>query len=597
MRRTFPAPSSTLSRLARLVPAVLLAGLLLHAGPGAAMGGRPDCPPGLAKKENGCRPPGLAKARVLRVGTFHGMTGTFTTIQSAVDAARPGDWILVAPGDYHEQGDRLHPLAGYASGGVVITTSGIHLRGMDRNEVIVDGTLPGSAPCSADPSDQDFGPAPIYNGPICLYGTCGGPSTPLGRNGILVEADDVSIENLTACNFLDGSGGGGNQIWWDGGYESGQVGMGSYSGRFLSATSTYFAGADEPKAQYGIFANNARGPGRIVHAYASNMADSAFYIGACPDCNAVLRDAHGENSAEGYSGTNSGGHLVIADSEWNGNLVGISTNSQNSEGPSPQDGSCPDAEQGRAGNGLCTYFVDNYIHDNNNPNVPAAGDAGMGPIGTGVLLSGGRYDTFAWNRVEHNGSWGFLLLPYVDLSSPGPDNANCAGGVVPQPTDPPPLNVLAAGGATCYYEVFGNRIHHNFLRDNGFFGNDTNGDLGEISGANDPGNCWFGNTDPDGVTSWPPDLQATHGTCGVPNQGDAFFGRLGVQLICATQAFLPCTGLPGQPGYPQPTGVSILPLPPQPSMMDPCAGVPRNPWCRGGRRGPGWRPDGIGHSS
>jgi hypothetical protein len=584
MRRTPPPSPSAPSRLARLLLAVLLTGILPHAGSAAAAGGRPDCPPGLAKKENGCQPPGRAKGRVLRVGTFHGIPGPFPTIQSAVDAARPGDWILVAPGDYHEQGDRANPWPDAASGGVYIATPGLHLRGMDRNRVVVDGTKPGAPQCSSDPNDQDPGPLD-WSG------------NPLGRNGILVEANDVSIENLTACNFLDGSGGGGNQIWWDGGYESGQIGMGSYSGRFLSATSTYFAGADQPKAQYGIFANNARGPGRIVHAYASNMADSAFYIGACPDCNALLRDVHAENSAEGYSGTNSGGHLVIAESEWDGNLVGISTNSQNSEGPSPQSGKCPDAEQGLAGKGLCTYFVGNYIHDNNNPNVPAAGDAGMGPIGTGVLLSGGRYDTFAWNRVEHNGSWGFLLLPYVDFNSPGPDNANCAGGVVPLPTDPPPLNTLAAGGATCYFEDFGNEIHDNYLRDNGFFGNDTNGDLGEISGLNDPGNCWYGNVDPSGVTSWPADLQTTHGTCGVPNQGDGFFGLLGVQLICATQALFPCTGLPGQPGYPQPTGVTVLPLPPQPSMANPCEGVPRNPWCRGGRREPGARSAQLAHSS
>ena len=50
-----------------------------------------------------------ASARVLRVGPRHGHPGhaqaQFRTIQAAVDAARPGDWILVAPGDYHERGD------------------------------------------------------------------------------------------------------------------------------------------------------------------------------------------------------------------------------------------------------------------------------------------------------------------------------------------------------------------------------------------------------------------------------------------------------------------------------------------------------------
>jgi hypothetical protein len=41
-----------------------------------------------------------AGARVLRVGTYHGIAGQYTSIQTAVNAARPGDWILIAPGDY-----------------------------------------------------------------------------------------------------------------------------------------------------------------------------------------------------------------------------------------------------------------------------------------------------------------------------------------------------------------------------------------------------------------------------------------------------------------------------------------------------------------
>ena len=49
--------------------------------------------------------PSLAgSVHVWRVGTYRGISGQFRTIQAAVDAARPGDWILVAPGDYHENG-------------------------------------------------------------------------------------------------------------------------------------------------------------------------------------------------------------------------------------------------------------------------------------------------------------------------------------------------------------------------------------------------------------------------------------------------------------------------------------------------------------
>lgn len=500
---------------------------------------------------------------VLRVGTWRGVPGDFQSVQAAVDAAQPGDWILVGPGDYHEQGDRVHAPSDEAGGGVLITTPRIHLRGMARNDVVVDGTRPGAPRCSSDPADQDLGPLD-------------GWGQPYGRNGVLVfKTDGVSVENLTACNFVAGAYGGGNQIWFNGGDGSGTIGMGRYSGAYLSATSTYWE-AGKPQGEYGIFVSNARGPGRIVHTYASNMADSSYYIGACPDCNAWLLDAHAQNSALGYSGTNSGGHLVVGFSEWDHNKTGISTNSQNNDdAPPPQDGSCPDGQAGIFGTGSCTYFVGNWIHDNNNPNVPGSGTADLGPVGTGMIVSGGRHDTIVGNRVERNGSWGVLLAPFPDTGTP-PPIAHCEGGVQN------PGGFLGLLGVTCFFDDFGNDVRSNFFRDNGTFGNQTNGDLGDISGQNDPGNCWHGNVDPDGITSAPADLQSTNGQCGVPNHGADILSSLAVEVICASQVFGPCQAVNG-PGYPQRTQVSLLPLPPQRSMPDPCEGVPTNPWCPRGR--------------
>ena len=34
------------------------------------------------------------------VGTYKGVHGQYTTIQAAANAAKPGDWILIGPGDY-----------------------------------------------------------------------------------------------------------------------------------------------------------------------------------------------------------------------------------------------------------------------------------------------------------------------------------------------------------------------------------------------------------------------------------------------------------------------------------------------------------------
>src|SRR2546423_7335103 len=92
----------------------------------------------------------LAHAAVLRVGTWNGITGTYKPIQAAAEAAHPGDWVLVGPGDYKESGYRgqLDPA------GVLITTPNIHLRGMNRNAVVVDGTKPHTPRCSSRAADQ-----------------------------------------------------------------------------------------------------------------------------------------------------------------------------------------------------------------------------------------------------------------------------------------------------------------------------------------------------------------------------------------------------------------------------------------------------------
>ncbi len=79
------------------------------------------------------------------------------TIQGAVDAAQPGDLILVAPGTYHEA--------------VKVCTSDLTIRGEDRNETILDGQSKLT-------------------------------------NGFTVQADNVIIENMTAHHYV------GNGFYW-----------------------------------------------------------------------------------------------------------------------------------------------------------------------------------------------------------------------------------------------------------------------------------------------------------------------------------------------------------------------------------------------
>jgi plastocyanin len=92
-------------------------------------------------------------------GTVRRVPERYGTIQAAVDAAGPGDLVLVGPGVYAEE--------------VEVTVPSLVIRGSDRNRVIVDGE---------------------FRRP----------------NGISVTADGVAVENLTVRNALL------NGVFWSG---------------------------------------------------------------------------------------------------------------------------------------------------------------------------------------------------------------------------------------------------------------------------------------------------------------------------------------------------------------------------------------------
>jgi hypothetical protein len=512
------------------------------------------------------------RPKVLRVGTFNGKHGQCASIQEAVDAVAPGGWILIGPGDYKQSSSRTITGAfgdDRAGAAVLITTPGIHLRGMNRNTVVIDGTKPGSPKCSAAEADQNFGPAE------------GGSY--LGNNGVVVyKADGVSLQNFTTCNFL-GDNAGGDSIWFDGGGATGHQAIGSWLGEYLSATSTYWAGTENPSDKYGIYASNTTGPGIFDHTYANNMSDSGYYIGACPDCNAVIDHSHSEGNDLGYSGSNSGGHVVIRNSEFNNNQEGVATQSQNNDdAPPPQDGICPEGTSnptppaGAQRSDICWVMINNRVVNNNNGATPVSSSA-PGLLGTGMSIAGGRNDLVVGNTFSGNGAWGVLLVPYPGIEETPPPQVpaedNCKGGIATE----------AAGKYECLFEASANEVTGNTFSHNGAFGNPSNGDIGEVANANPSAkiNCWHGNVEEGGgePTSEPKAIQATHGTCSAPDiGGEPLTSVLGAQATCDSQLVVECPGAPGA-NYPRSSTVTLLPEPEEPTMPNPCEGVPRNPWC------------------
>lgn len=217
----------------------------------------------------GAGPPTVVAAAPAVATVSSGASGTtiavpddFATIQEAVDSAAAGDLILVSPGVYHEA--------------VNVGTDNLTIRGLDRNDVVLDGEFE------------------LDNGIRVL-----------GANGVVVE-------NMTAINYTA------NGFFW--------TGVDGYRGSYLSA---YRIGL------YGIYAFDSVN-GQLDNSYGGGSGDAGFYVGQCFPCNAVVESVVAEYNGIGFSGTNAGGDLYIVNSRFNNNRVGIVPNSGSYELCYPQ---------------------------------------------------------------------------------------------------------------------------------------------------------------------------------------------------------------------------------------------------------------------
>jgi len=162
-----------------------------------------------------------------------------------------------------------------------------------------------------------------------------------GRNGIVVwKADHVSIENMTACNFLGGAG--------DSGTNSGGTAATAREDR-PDRVHGELPHRDHVLLQQRDLRRGVRhllvqlaGPSSWNQIYGSNMNDSGMYVGACHQvCEVTIDHAWMENNALGYSGTNSGGAVVIENSQFD--------NNQTASTPTPDRRRPPPPRTGRAG--------------------------------------------------------------------------------------------------------------------------------------------------------------------------------------------------------------------------------------------------------
>jgi hypothetical protein len=128
---------------------------------------------------------------------------------------------------------------------------------------------------------------------------------------------------------------------------------------------------------------------------------------------------------------------------------------------------------------------------------------------------------------------------------------------------------------------------------NGSFANPSNADYGNLLIAgHEPQDCFVGNTEWDSTFSTDlgpaksanssPSFDPT--VCGPKTVKAGLLGSntdltLLVQAEC--DSGLLTSGCSGAV-YPQPTSVVMEPVPSQPTMPNPCTGVPSNLWCPGG---------------
>src|SRR5204862_5725598 len=120
------------------------------------------------------------------------------------------------------------------------------------------------------------------------------------------------------------------------------------------------------------------------------------YVGECRECDARLEDLVAVRSAVGYSGTNAGGHLIVAGNRFEDDGAGIVPNSYDTgQVPPPQDGIVIQHNT-VVGSGRMAIPVSTLL-------VPF--------VGVGIAVAGGVDDVVVTNTVTGSARYGIAVTP------------------------------------------------------------------------------------------------------------------------------------------------------------------------------------------
>ncbi|MDP4937483.1 MAG: right-handed parallel beta-helix repeat-containing protein [Ilumatobacteraceae bacterium] len=358
----------------------------------------------------------------------------------------PADYATIQEAvDAAVEGDLILIAPGTYNEAVQVTTNNIIIRGLDRNTVILDGNF-----------ELD--------------------------NGIrVVGANGVALENMTAMNYTK------NGFFW--------TGVNGFRGDYLTAWRN---------GDYGVYVFDSVG-GVIDHSYGAGSPDAGVYVGQCYPCDTLITNFTAEFNGLGYSGTNSGGNMVIVNSIFRNNRAGIVPNSGSYELCYPE---------------RKTTIIGNLVYNNNQPDTPAI-DVALLAMGNGILNAGGVQNIIERNRVWNHNKTGIGLVPFLeeDASDVIPDKSawemTCEESKNLMPVQPE---------GALLWDSQENTVRGNVLEDN------RRADIAVASAGTDLwtlGNCFEGNTF---TTSAPLDLEKL-APCGTPlskDTGDWTAGDLNV---------------------------------------------------------------------